>query len=195
MTALVCIEGPDACGKTIQTSAVARVLRLQGIDADWWSHPRPLPVDARTPWSLALFYAAARARLAGELAAGKGRAVLIVDRWYHSTTAALRGSGAPWDPSIVSLLAAEAEALPRAALTVVLTAPGELLDVRLARRGELRPHDATGVREAYEAMAHGMAWPMVQTDRERSVVTAELVALVRSRLGLPAECPASTEGL
>lgn len=202
MTRLVVFEGPDASGKTVQTSAVARVLRAQGIDADWWNHPTPTVCDARTPWSLALYYAAARARLAGSIAANQGRAVLIVDRWHYSATAALRGADKPYDAFLAELAIAEACALPRPALTIVLTAPGDLLDVRLARRGELRPRDATGVRTAYEVMARGMGWPVVQTDRPRDVVTHELVAMVLARLDLapthaqvpPAVCPAPTEG-
>lgn len=186
MTALVVFEGPDASGKTVQTSAVARALRTQGIDADWWNHPVPTVCDARTPWSLALFYAAARARVAGSIAADHGRAVLVVDRWWFSTDAAWMGSpGGPLKRSVSDLIEGEQEMLPEPALTVLLTAPGELLDVRLARRGELRPKDVSRVRENYAALARDLGWPVVQTDRPRDVVTHELVALVCERLGLP----------
>lgn len=186
MTRLVVIEGPDAGGKSTQVSAVARQLRAGGVKADWWHHPRPDVADARSPWSLALFFAAARARLAAQLVAGQGPDVLIVDRWtWSTTTAQIAREGGPL-PAVECLTQGEEHSLPVPALTVLLTASGDLLDKRLARRGEIRPQNATRLRAAYDDLAHAFGWPVVSTARERGEVTTELVRLIRERLALPA---------
>lgn len=127
MTKLIVIEGVDGAGTTTHTDLLAAALRAEGVDAVAWHHTRP---GLGAPWLDALAYAQQRADLA---ASGPRAAVLVVDRWWHSTLfegRALRLG------ALRSLADAEALALPRSTALFVLDAADDVLDARITARGE-----------------------------------------------------------
>lgn len=124
---LIVIEGADGAGTTTHADILATALRAEGIDAVAWHHKRP---GLNAPWLDALAYAQQRADL---VASNPRAAVIVADRWWHSTM--FEGRALHLD-ALRSLAEAEAFALPRSAALFVLDAPDDVLDARLAARGE-----------------------------------------------------------
>lgn len=177
---IVALEGPDGSGKTQHARALAEALTRAGIPAKPWHHPKP-STSLQSPWSTAAHYALERAHLANELAwrAHEDLRVLVVDRWWLSTQ--MLGLALDND-ALASLAEAECRQLGHPALTVVLTAPDELLNARLnARREYLLLHDYE-VRRDYESHARVAALPVVDTSGTPETVTERLVELVREVL-------------
>lgn len=183
---VIVLEGPDGCGKTAHTDALAMALRARGISARSFHHARP-PQGA-TPYEAALHYAAERAGLLRRTQCD----VIVADRWHTSTgvlASALRCTGS--DPRVTHAMALICEAeddgfsLAGTALTeVYLDAPDDVLDARLAARGTPATDLDWEIRAAYRRITG----PRVLTEGPREEVAAQLTATVlvalRDRCGI-----------
>ena len=177
-TKFVIIEGNHAAGKTTQTDALAKALRDHGVDAAAWHHKAPLLGGG--PFAEALEYAAQRARL---LAYVDRPAVLVVDRWWHSTEVVGWTRPAARD-ALFRLVAAE-KAQPHAVAAVyVLDAPDPALDWRIEARGAAVTDVDRACRRVYRTASVTGPWGAVRVDADGPVeaVTAELVRRAREVL-------------
>ena len=149
---LIVLEGIDGAGTTTQTARLAAALRAEGRDAHTTREPsdgpigrllremlagRHLPVDATT---MALLFAADRAdHLQREVEPTLARgAIVISDRWYHSS---LAYQGAGEQRSWIRTLNARAR---RPDLTLLLEVDAEV--------GACRRHAAGRPEELYDRL-------------------------------------------
>lgn len=70
----------------------------------------------------------------------------------------------------------------RPTLTLLCDAPDEVLDARLAARGEPIVSGVRAARREYRRIARLREWPVLDTTRPRDVVLAEALACVREVL-------------
>lgn len=168
---LIVLEGPDGAGKTRHVRALTTALTRAQIHAEWFEH-QPSALNAcgaaPDPWTAALHYATERDRLRRRIARGSAADVLVCDRWWLST-------------QVVGLVL-DNDALGRPALTVVLTAPDDVLDARLAARGTPTTDRDREIRRTYESLARVSGLPLIDTSGPPEAVTARLVELVRGVL-------------
>lgn len=182
---IVALEGVHAAGKTTHVHHLALALRKAGVYALPWHHPKP-PVECRTPYSRALWYALSRATFLEDEARpashAEPRPVWIADRWSWSTLADAECCTSSADGEAMRrLFDAEAVSRDRGPLTILLTAPMAEIERRLTARGE----STAGMREVhgeYLRLAEHQGWPAVATTLPREQVTARLVGIVRGWL-------------
>ncbi len=183
------VDGCDASGTTHHADALAAALRSHGFAARAYHHPKHPPGCvgvARVAW-----YMGARAQMLAddEREAATARAlgdrtprVIVLDRGPMSGVVHAESlhSSDPGRVAARRLAAEEREREPwRSAPTAVLDADDEVLDARLAARGE-RPADSWGERWAWARVA-GRA--RVDTGRDADVVRAELLAWALREVG------------
>ena len=184
---VLALEGPHGAGKSRHTDALAAALRARGVDARAFHHPAP-PRGAG-PVEAALFFAAEREGLVRRTRT----AVIVADRWYHSTAvlaSALRLSDYTTAHALQRVAEVEVERYRNARhydlAPVHLDAPDDVLDGRLAKRGA----PPTALEHAERAqLRHARAQAVrpprgVDTSRAREVVEAELLAWAVDVLGI-----------
>lgn len=170
------IEGCDGVGKSHHADRLAAALRAKGVDAVAFHHAKPADAD---PVLAALDYAAQRRRLVRNPPA----AVIVADRWWHSTWVlgtVLRGHLR--DLAGVGLRnASDAEwSWHPEPWVAVLDAPDAVLDARLASRGAPPTDMERAMRWPYR---HGVVEHLrLDTSRPADVVAAELLAWARGVL-------------
>jgi dTMP kinase len=193
---LIVLEGIDGAGTTTQAARLAEALRADGRDVHLTREPSDgpvgtllreflsgnhAPVDQTT---LALLFAADRAdHLHREVEPAIARgAVVISDRWYHSS---LAYQGTDEKRAWISVLNERAR---RPELTVFLDVDPEVAARRrsAARRGEeifdrieTQRAIADGYRSVIETLSETERIATLDGERDPDAVTADLVALAR----------------
>lgn len=195
---VIILEGPDGCGKTAHTDLLADALRVNGISARSFHHSRPSHGASR--FEAALHYAKERQSLLRMTQCD----VIVADRWRLSTEVlgdALRIlSTGPTDPLRVESLAlrrfadVERQALPDDGVLVMLTAPDEVLDARLAARGTPATELDRAIREVYAR--HHEALLLTEGPREEvaAQLTAAVLIALRDRCGIRRSVQVIREG-
>lgn len=169
---LIVIEGADGAGTTTHTDILAAALRSEGVDAVAWHHTRP---GLGAPWLDALAYAQQRADL---VASDPRAAVIVADRWWHSTMfegRALRLA------ALRTLADAESLALPRYAALFVLDAPDDVLDARITARGETVDPLDHARRAVYRAFSVARDTSAPVAEVTRTLMRASLAAIGGAR--------------
>lgn len=188
-TVFLTVDGADGVGTSSHADALAAGLRSHRIDARAYHHPKhPAGCDgvARVAWYMgarAEMVAREVALMAALSSAGDDALrVIVMDRGPLSGVVYAE-SLHPSDPGRVAarrLAAEEREREPwRSAPTVVLDADDEVIDARLAARGE-RPADSWGERWAWARIA---GRDRVDTGRDADAVRAELLAWALREVG------------
>lgn len=186
------LEGDDGAGKSTHVQALDEVLaRMMPGATATFRHPPPSPELEQSPLARAVWYSQRRA-VAGHEFAAEPPGVLLTDRWWWSTL--MFGA---WRGDLQEVVDAEERAWSHACgvpvLTILLDAPDEVLDARLAERlarGTATRADAdrarhARLREAYRDAARARGWPVVDTsgpahEVARNVLRAALELLVAS---------------
>ena len=204
---LIAFEGPEGCGKTTQVRAAAAALRAGGVAVTATREPGGTPIGeqlravlldtangAMMPRAEALILFAARAQHVCEViepALARGEVVLC-DRFAGATYAYQGyGRGLPLDELRRLQTFAAGELAP--ALTVLLDLPPEVGLARRGAAGDVNRLDAAGldfhrrVREGYLALAAAEPerWVVLDAARPVAAVTADVLAVLGERLGLP----------
>ncbi len=196
---LVVLEGIDGAGTTTQTARLAQTLRKRGRDVHTTREPsdgpigklireilggRHQPVDATT---MALLFAADRAdhvQREVEPALARG-AVVVSDRWYHSSLA-YQGAGEARD--WIRTLNARAR---RPDLTILLEVPAEVGAERRAAASrpdelydelELQRRIAAGYREVVAELGATEKIVVLDGTREPAAVAEEVLRVVEGVL-------------
>jgi len=196
---LVVLEGIDGAGTTTQTARLAQTLRKRGRDVHTTREPsdgpigklireilggRHQPVDATT---MALLFAADRAdhvQREVEPALARG-AVVVSDRWYHSSLA-YQGAGEARD--WIRTLNARAR---RPDLTILLEVPAEVGAERRAAASrpdelydelELQRRIAAGYREIVAELGATEKIVVLDGTREPAAVAEEVLRVVEGVL-------------
>jgi len=206
---LITVEGVEGAGKSTQVEALRAWLEARGVSVLATAEPDGTPlgahlrrvlgeVDRVTPLTETLLFAASRAEhvqrvIRPALAAGQ---VVLCDRFVDSTVAYQGyGRGVSLE-TIAQLNRLAADGLwPDLTLVLDLDVAEGLRRVR-ARRGALAASDPferlavefhERVRKGYWAIRdrEPERVVLVDTDRSKGVVAAEIAALVSGRLGLP----------
>jgi len=205
---LITVEGVEGAGKSTQVEILRAWLEARGVSVLATAEPDGTPlgahvrrvlgeIDRVTPLTEALLFAASRAEhvqriIRPGLAAGQ---IVLCDRYMDSTVAYQGyGRGVPLD-AIAGLNRLATDGVqPDLTLVLDLDVAEGLRRVR-ARRGALPagdPFERLAV-EFHERVRKGF-WAirdreperviLVDTDRPKSVVSAEIAALVAGRLGV-----------
>lgn len=165
---LFVLEGADGTGKTHQAESVAAVLAGRGMPVRTFHHKGPAPDIRHDPVDCARWFALERFKFLDTLQPGE---LVVTDRWIWSTpcveatlapdsTAAREmreiaaWEAAFWgfsEPGVVNSPTADVRIL-----LCVLDAPDEVLDRRLAKRGEVLPDDRHAMRRYYRGLAAGI---------------------------------------
>ncbi len=188
-TVFLTVDGADGVGTSSHADALAAGLRSHRIDARAYHHPKhPDGFEgvARVAWYMgarAEMVAREVALMAALSSAGDDALrVIVMDRGPLSGVVYAE-SLHPSDPGRVAarrLAAEEREREPwRSAPTVVLDADDEVIDARLAARGE-RPADSWGERWAWARIA---GRDRVDALRDADAVRAELLARALREVG------------
>jgi dTMP kinase len=196
---LVVLEGLDGAGTTTQTGRLCAILAGRGRTVHATREPSDGPigrllrailagahgaVDATT---LALLFAADRAdHIAREVAPALERGALVVsDRWYHSSLA-YQGTGE--ERAWIRVLNARAR---RPDLTILLDVPAEVGAARRAAAGraedlyehiETQRRIAEGYRRVVAELAGEERILVIDGTRDVDVVTADVLAAVEAIL-------------
>lgn len=200
MSLFITLEGPDGCGKTVQSKRLAEHLRSQGMDVLMTREPGGTEIgdqirqvimslenrqmDPRTEF---LLFTASRAQLVKEVIRPhlESGGVIVSDRFYDSSFAYQGyGHGLPLDELRAITAFATGGLVPD--LTLLIDLPA---DAGLARRksgGQWNRMDAYDlefhrrVRAAYREMAkiEPERWRTVDGDRTQAAVQADLQAAV-----------------
>ena len=175
---VIVLEGPDGCGKTAHTDLLADALLARGISVRSFHHAPPPRGASR--FEAAMHYASQRQSLLRMTQCD----VIVADRWRLSTEVlgdALRAlSTSPADPlraesiALRRLAEVERSALPDDGVLVMLHAPSDVLDARLAARGTPATDLDRAIREVYARHYEGL----LLTDGPRGEVAAQLAAVV-----------------
>jgi dTMP kinase len=196
---LIVLEGLDGAGTTTQVARLAATLAARGRPVHATREPSDGPIGrllraflagahgALDPTTMALLFAADRAdHLAREVEpALAGGAVVISDRWYHSSLAYQGvGEGRDW----VRLLNARAR---RPDLTLLLEIPPELGAARRAAAGRaedlyepiaMQRRVAEGYREVVRELAGSERIVVLDGARDVEAVAADIAAAVEDVL-------------
>jgi dTMP kinase len=193
--ALIAFEGLDQSGKQTQTDALAAALTAAGHSCERLSFPdystaigteihKALHGERDyAPDVMQLLYVANRyeyrARLDSWIADGR---IVVCDRYKASSVAygEAQGLDARWLTEIQRFL-------PAADLTLLLDiAPRVAVDRKATNRDRYeRDVDLlTRVRSSYRAQSSDPAWALIPGDRDKADVSAAVLEMVRSRLGL-----------
>lgn len=151
---VIAIEGPDGVGKTTHVRAAVEHLRAQGIEARAFHHTKP---DTDDPVEAARIYAQQRCDLVDGLTPGD---VVVADGWNISTWA----HGLTMASDVARAMGDVAddegygEDIPKGHFDayiglVILDAPDEVLDARLASRGESLPDGRHRERGYYRLLS------------------------------------------
>jgi len=198
---IVALEGADAVGKSAHCARLVDHLKgLCPVGLASFEHPAP-PRPSATLVERAVWYATRRAIL-GESVVGSQTPMLVVsNRWWWSTT--MLGCFQPEAVPIAEAEEAAWKATPAVpVVTVLLDAPDDVLDARIAaraREGLASSIDADArqptLRLAYRAAAGLGGWPVVQTEGDfeaaalrvlRAVIAALITAGHARLVALPA---------
>jgi dTMP kinase len=112
-----------------------------------------------------------------------GGLILVCDRYVASSIAygEAQGLSAPWLATIQTFL-------PPPALTIVLDIAPETAVARKAVDRDRYERDLslqTRVRQSYRAQAATAGWVVLDGEREKDVIAADVLSAVTSRLALP----------
>ncbi len=172
----ISFEGSEGCGKSTQIELLTRRLRALSYRVRNLREPGGTPIgeeirhtvkhsksnSAMTPEAELLLMNASRAQLVREvirpaLATGE---VVICDRFYDSTTA-YQGYGRQLDLKMVQSVIDIAVGDTRPDITLLLTVPREIADLRRAMRQSTLPFMRDRIEEAdrkfFERVEHGFA--------------------------------------
>ena len=186
----ITFEGSEGCGKSTQIELLARQLRAFGYRVRTTREPGGTPIGeeirhtlkhsksnaAMTAEAELLLMNASRAQLVREvirpaLAAGE---IVVCDRFYDSTTA-YQGYGRQLDLKMVQAVIDVAVGDTRPDLTLLLTVPPEISELRRAMRQSTLPFMRDRIEEAdrefFERVEQGFA----------AIAAAEPQALPRRR--------------
>ena len=177
MTRFIAVEGCHGTGTSTHADALAAALAARGTDAVAWHHP-PHPAGSVGAERVRHYCESRRWSRWLELT-HTAHAVYVLDRgpW----------SGVVYAQSLVSagetrLLSGFVGARLEVELwwdhlqVICLDAPDDVLDARLAQRGE-DPATSHAERRVWRRMAAAQGWPVVSTDGDREAVEAQLLAL------------------
>lgn len=179
MVNLLVIEGPDGAGKTGHSLALVAALVAAGYRARRWEHRKP-PWGFGDAWSASLHWATERARFRVERDPAE---VTVCDRWMWSEVTSWANPALTPDQRQALKLLSDAERLmlPPAA-TLLLDAPVEALNERIARRGEPLPAHLEDVRGSYLSLARRNKWARVNTQEPKEAVQAAVLAWALEQL-------------
>lgn len=193
---LIAFEGLDQSGKQTQAERLLAMLREHGRDAQFLSFPDyATPIGAEIGRALRgerdyaadvmqLLYVANRYEYRGRIEQWQARGgVVVCDRYLASSIA--YGEAQQLDPTWLTAVQAH---LPQPSLTVLLDIPPDASLVRKQRDRDRYEQDLqllARVRESYLRQAAQRHWVRVDGTRDKDAVTAEVIAAIRSRLGLP----------
>ena len=170
----ISFEGTEGCGKSTQISLLAERLRLLGHHVLTLREPGGTPIgeeirhtlkhslqnDAMTAEAELLLMNASRAQIVREVirpALAKGE-IILCDRFYDSTVA-YQGYGRQLDLKMVSAIIDVAVGDTRPDLTLLLTVPPQISELRRAKRQASLPFMRDRIEEAdrkfFERVAHG----------------------------------------
>jgi dTMP kinase len=193
---LVAFEGLDQSGKQTQAERLAAACRDEGFAVELFSFPdyqsplgveieralhgtREFPADVMQLLYIANRYEH-RPRIESLLAAGT---IVICDRFLASSIA--YGEAQGLDPA---WLVETQRFLPQPDVTILLDiAPDSSLGRKRAARDRYERDLALlgRVRDSYRRQASGPGWRLIDGEQPRDHVTDQVLAAVRTRLGLP----------
>lgn len=165
------LDGCHGTGTTTHAQRLAAALRWHGLDAIAWHHHRhPDGCEglARVRW-----YAHDRARIAR-----LGKPVVVLDRGPQSGLCYSESllPGTLNRAEAIACAHAEIKAFGRTARMAVLNAPDDVLDARLAARGEDPTQSHAERRVWAQLLAQHPTATVVRTDRDADEVAADLLA-------------------
>lgn len=169
-TRWLCLEGPDGSAKTTLTDTLAESLRFLGLDAVSWHHPEH-PAGTVGESRVAHYVESRRALWA------MPNAVVVMDRgpWSGIVHArSVQDAGASWLASGVGIAAMECATFGSNCAVTLLTAPDDVLDARLTKRGE-DPAEFHAERAQWLALAASEGWPIVDTSGDVIVVAQRIL--------------------
>ncbi len=201
----ITFEGGEGAGKSTQARRIAEALRASGREVVLTREPggtpgaeqvRGLLLDPATdfsPLADTLLHFAARADHVAKLIApamARG-AVVICDRFYDSTMA-YQGFGMGMDVGGIAALVRLIGLIPD--LSLMMKVSESVAKQRLAARGHAADRYELMGSETMARIARGFlsiaaAEPercvVIDADRDADAVTADILAVIRARLGLP----------
>src|SRR4051794_12050700 len=193
---LIAFEGLDQSGKQTQAERLRDRLKADGRKARLVSFPdygtsigeeiaRALTGEREYgPGVMQLLYVANRYERKDDLARGLGGGLILgADRHTASSTpyGEARGPAGAW-------LAGLQKSLPPAALTIFLdTAPETAVQRKAVDRDRYERDLAMQgrVRESYRRQAHEHEWIVLDGERDKAAIAADVVSAVATRLGPP----------
>ena len=209
---IVALEGADAVGKNAHAARLVEHLKgLCPVGLASFQHAPP-PRPSATLVERAVWYATRRAILGESVACAQVPMLVVSNRWWWSTT--MLGS---FQSEVLPIAEAEEvawKATPAVpVVTILLDAPDEVLDARIAaraREGKASAIDSDArqptLRLAYRAAAGLGGWPVVSTEGDFDAAAlrvlrvtigvliaaghARLVALPAAPFAPPADAPA-----
>lgn len=170
MTRYITIEGCHATGTSKHADTLAESLRFLGMDAVAWHHPEH-PAGTVGESRVAHYVEARRALWA------MPNAVVVMDRgpWSGIVHArSVQDAGASWLASGVGLASMECATFGSNCAVTLLTAPDDVLDARLTKRGE-DPAEFHAERAQWLALAASEGWPIVDTSGDVTVVAQRIL--------------------
>jgi len=190
---LIAIEGLDQSGKQTQAELLRDSLKQSGRKARLVSFPdygtsigeeiaRALTGEREyAPDVMQLLYTANRYERKGDLLRWlEGGLMLVCDRYTASTIA--YGEAQGLDPGWLAELQ---RFLPDAALTILLDISPETAVQRKAAGRDRYERDLALqllVRESYQRQARAEGWAVIDGERSKNVIAAEVLSVVTSRL-------------
>ncbi|PYR35565.1 MAG: dTMP kinase [Acidobacteria bacterium] len=190
---LIAIEGLDQSGKQTQAELLRDSLKQSGRKARLVSFPdygtsigeeiaRALTGEREyAPDVMQLLYTANRYERKGDLLRWlEGGLMLVCDRYTASTIA--YGEAQGLDPAWLAELQ---RFLPDAALTILLDISPETAVQRKAVGRDRYERDLALqllVRESYQRQARAQGWAVIDGERSKNVIAAEVLSVVTSRL-------------
>ena len=178
MTRYITLEGCHGTGSSTHADTLTESLRFLGIDAVSWHHPAH--PDGAVGESRVAHYVEARRALWA-----MPNAVVVMDRgpWSGIVHArSVQDAGASWLASGVGLASMECATFGSNCAVALLTAPDDVLDGRLTKRGE-DPAEFYDERVQWLALAASEGWPIVDTSGDVIVVAQRILRWALGVLG------------